>query len=52
MPSKPDTYGLKIWQIADLVNGYGFKAQVYLEKQGNLPEIGLGQRIVYDLIGG
>ncbi len=49
MPQKPDRYGIKIWWICDSTNGYAFNGQVYLGREGNLPELGLGSRVVEDL---
>ena len=49
MRSKPDRYGMKIWCLCDVNTGYLYNAQVYLGKEGHLPEIGQGQRVVLDL---
>ena len=49
MPKKPDRYGLKIWWLADAETGYAYNAQIYLGRQGNLPEVGLAERVVCEL---
>ena len=49
IPSKPDKYGIKIWWLCDSATGYAFNGQVYKGKVGNLPEVGLGKRVVEDL---
>lgn len=49
MPAKPARYGMKIWWMTDSRTHYAYNGQVYLGRSGNLPEIGLGQRIVEDL---
>ena len=46
---KPDKYGLKIWILSDSSTAYVQNAQIYLGKTGNLPEVGLAQRVVHDL---
>lgn len=49
MPSKPNRYGIKIWVLADSETCYFYNAQIYLGKEGNLPEIGQANRVVMDL---
>lgn len=49
MPSKPNRYGIKIWVLADSETCYFYNAQVYLGKEGNLPEVGQASRVVMDL---
>ena len=49
MPQKPDKYGIKIWWICDSKNGYAYNGQIYLGREGNLPEVGLAHRVVEDL---
>ena len=49
MPMKPDKYGLKMWILSDSSTAYVQNAQIYLGKTGNLPEVGLAQRVVHDL---
>ena len=49
MPSKPNRYGIKIWVLADSDTCYFYNAQIYLGKEGNLPEVGQASRVVMDL---
>ena len=49
MPSKPDKYGIKVWWICDSGTSYAYNGQVYLGREGNLPEFGLASRVVLDL---
>ena len=50
MPKKPDKYGIKIWTMADATNSYLCNAQIYRGKQKDVPEVGLSQRVVKDLV--
>ena len=50
MPNKPNKYGMKIWLLCDSENAYVFNGQIYLGKEGHLPEVGQAQRIVVDLV--
>lgn len=49
IPSKPHRYGIKIWSLVDSHSCYVYNCQVYLGKEGNLPEIGQGKRVVEQL---
>ena len=49
MPSKPNWYDIKIWVLADSETCYFYNAQIYLGKEGNLPEIRQAKRVVMDL---
>ena len=49
MPQKLDKYGIKIWWSCDSATDYAFNGQVYLGREGNLPEVGLTRRVVEDL---
>lgn len=49
MKSKPQKYGLKMWALADSDTHYCYNMQMYLGKEGNLPEVGQGKRVVEDL---
>ena len=47
LPLKPIKRGYKVWCLCDLVTGYLFNHQIYLEK-----EIPLGEPVVFGLISG
>lgn len=49
MPDKPDKYGIKIWWLCNSDKCYAYNGQVYLGRVGNVPEVGLGSRVVQDL---
>lgn len=49
MPKKPGRYGIKVWLLNDSKNAYTYNIQIYLGKQGHLPEVGLAKRVVLDL---
>ncbi|XP_048735577.2 piggyBac transposable element-derived protein 4-like [Ostrea edulis] len=49
VPLKPTKRGIKVWMRADPNNGYVNDLQVYTGKENNVPERGLGERIVKDL---
>lgn len=49
IPSKPGKYGIKIWTAADVDTSYCLNFQVYIGKEGRLPEIGQGTRVVVDM---
>lgn len=51
MPSKHNHYGIKIWVSADSETCYlyVYNAQIYLGKEGNLPEVEQASRVVMDL---
>ena len=49
VPLKPTKRGIKVWMRADPHNGYVNDLQVYTGKENDVPERGLGERIVKDL---
>ena len=49
VPMKPTRRGIKVWMRADPHNGFVNDFQVYTGKEGNIPEKGLGERVVKDL---
>jgi hypothetical protein len=49
MPAKPSKYGVKIWIAADVETSYCLNFQVYTGKEGRLPEVGQGTRVVVEL---
>ena len=42
MPQKPVKRGIKVWALADAINGFVSMFQVYTDKQGNTVQKGLG----------
>lgn len=51
IPSKPAKYGIKVWWICDAKNSYPLHGQIYTGKQDSGREIGVGERVVRDLVG-
>lgn len=51
LPMKPIKRGTKIWCIGDSSTGYLYDFQIYVGKQGKIIEVGLGGRVVLDLVG-
>ena len=49
IPNKPVKRGIKVWMLADAVNGYVTNFEVYKGKEGSTPEKGLGSRVVKNL---
>ena len=49
VPLKPIKRGFKVWVVADGSNGYFLDLQVYVGKEGEAVEHGLGERVVLDL---
>lgn len=49
MPKKPIKQGIKVWMLADGVNGYVSSFDVYTGKKGDKVETGLGARVVKSL---
>ena len=49
MPMKPVKRGIKVWVLADSVNGYFSRLEVYSGKQPGRVETGLGSRVVKSL---
>ena len=49
MPKKPTKRGIKVWMRADSLNGYVSAFQVYVGKQGDAVERGLGAKVVKGL---
>ena len=56
MPKKPVKRGFKVWVRADSLNGYICQFAVYVGKEGERVEVGLGQKVVEkltrELVGG
>ena len=55
MKVKPTKWGIKVWVLADVVNGYIPKLQVYTGKNSDLEEAeneGLASRVVIELLEG
>ena len=50
MPNKPIKYGIKVWVAADSSNGFALKQKVYLGKDGERSEDGLGYDVVTGLV--
>ena len=50
MPKKPVKRGFKVWVRADSLNGYICQFMVYVGKEGERVEVGLGQEVVEKLI--
>ena len=46
---KPIKRGIKVWVLADSVNGYFIRLEVYTGKLGDRVETGLGSRVVRSL---
>lgn len=49
MPQKPVKRGIKVWALADAINGFVSMFQVYTGKQGNTEQKGLGANVVTTL---
>ena len=49
LPLKPVKRGFKMWVIAESSTGYFFDVQVYVGREGNTSEHGLGERVVLGL---
>ena len=49
-PNKPIKRGSKVWSLADSITGYLYDFQIYQGKQSNTTELGLGTRVVCDLM--
>ena len=49
MPQKPVKRGIKVWALADAINGFVSMFQVYTGKQGNTVQKGLGANVVTTL---
>ena len=49
MPKKPVKRGFKVWVRADSLNGYICQFAVYVGKEGERVEVGLGQKVVEKL---
>lgn len=49
MPKKPVKRGIKVWMLADAINGYVSSFDVYTGKKRNKPEEGLGARVIKSL---
>ena len=49
MPQKPVKRGIKVWALADAVNGFMANFQVYIGKAGNGVERGLGANVIKTL---
>ena len=56
MPKKPVKRGFKVWVRVDSLNGYICQFAVYVGKEGERVEVGLGQKVVEkltrELVGG
>ena len=56
MPKKPVKRGFKVWVRANSLNGYICQFMVYVGKEGERVEVGLGQKVVeklsHELVGG
>ena len=51
MPLKPVKFGLKLWVLADSLNGYKYDFDTYTGKKGeHLHEQGLGYTVVMKLV--
>lgn len=51
IPSKPAKYGIKVWWICDAKNSYPLHGQIYTGQQETGREVGVGERVVRDLVG-
>ena len=49
LPLKPVKRGFKVWVIAVSSTGYFLDVQVYVGREGNTSEHGLGERVVLSL---
>ena len=49
MPIKPIKQGIKVWVLADSINSYFSRLEVYTGKQPDQVETGLGSRVVWSL---
>ena len=49
LPMKPVKRGFKVWVAADSSNGYFLDVQVYVGKESEAAEYGLGERVVLEL---
>ena len=49
LPQKPVKRGIKVWVLADAMNGYFCRFEVYCGKKGSNVEKGLATRVVKDL---
>ena len=49
LPLKPVKRGFKVWVVAESSSGYFLDLQVYVGKEGNESEYGLGERVVLNL---
>ena len=49
MPQKPVKRGIKVWVLADAINGFISMFQLYTGKQGNTVQMGLGANVVTTL---
>ena len=49
MPKKPVKRGIKVWMLADAVNGFVSRLEVYTGKSADGAEVGLGARVVKTL---
>ena len=49
IPSKPIKWGIKVWTLADSVNGYILDLKVYIGQEGDTVEKNLGMKIVSEL---
>lgn len=50
MPKKPTKFGIKVWVAADASNGFAVNHKVYLGRDGERSEEGLGYDVVTGLI--
>ena len=48
-PRKPIKRGIKVWVVADSTNGYFLDLQVYVGREGEATDHGLGERVVLGL---
>ena len=46
IPSKPGSYGIKIWAMCDSPNSYLYNAKIYAGKIGEISEKNQGENIV------
>ena len=49
IPLKPIKRGIKVWILADSVNGYILDLKVYIGKEGDTVEKNLGMKVVSEL---
>lgn len=50
LPSKPSKYGMKVWVLADPINGYTSDYQVYTgREEAGITEVGFSTHVVLDL---